>query len=136
MRLSARIEYACLALVALARHGTSEKLVHARVIAEDYQIPENYLAQILLQLKAAGLIYSTRGTLGGYRLARPADAISLHEVFSAIEGPEVQPRDPQGLGASILAPVVEHLRAAERTALRQVNMAQLAERAAPREWVI
>lgn len=136
MRLSSRVEYACLALVALARHGSAARRLHARAIAEEYQIPETYLAQILLQLKAAGLIYSTRGTRGGYRLSRPAESITLHEVFSAIEGPEVQPRETQRLAASILAQVMEHLRAAERAVLGQVTMAHLAEGAAPQEWVI
>ena len=136
MRMSARIEYACLALVALARQESSDRPVHARAIAEGYQIPENYLAQILLQLKAAGLVNSTRGTLGGYRLARAAEAISLDEVFYAIEGPITPPREKPGAAASVLAPVMEHLLAAERAALGQVTMAHLAERSAPHEWVI
>ncbi len=132
MRLSARVEYACLAIVALARHGSENKWVSAKAIAQDYQIPENYLAQILLQIKTAGLIQSTRGTLGGYRLARPAEAISLGEVITAIEGVEDSSHNREGWAACILAPIMEQLRAD----LGQVTMAQLLERAAPREWVI
>ena len=41
-----------------------------REIAEQHGIPERYLVQILLQLKGSGLVLSTRGALGGYRLAR------------------------------------------------------------------
>ncbi|WP_422928066.1 RrF2 family transcriptional regulator [Singulisphaera sp. PoT] len=137
MKFSAKVEYACLAIIALARHRQEDPPIRARVIAEGYHIPENYLAQILLQLKAAGLVFSTRGAAGGYRLARPAESISLGEVLSAIEGPQDPPRDePQGLASQVLASVLEHLRAAERTVLDQTSMAQLAERSAPHEWVI
>ncbi len=137
MKLSAKAEYACLAIIALARHPQDEPPIRARVIAERYHLPENYLAQILLQLKAAGLVYSTRGAAGGYRLARSAEAISLGEVLDAIEGPQDQPRDEhQGLAAQVLASVMEHLRIAERAVLDQTSMAQLAERSAPHEWVI
>lgn len=137
MKLSAKAEYACLAVIALARHHQDEQPVRARVIAEGYHIPENYLAQILLQLKAAGLVFSTRGASGGYRLARDAASISLGEVLNAIEGPQESPRDePQGLAAQVLASVMEHLRAAERAVLDRTSMAQLADRSAPHEWVI
>jgi Rrf2 family transcriptional regulator, cysteine metabolism repressor len=136
MKLSAKVEYACLAIIALARHRPEEPPIRARVIAEGYHIPENYLAQILLQLKAAGLVYSTRGAAGGYRLARPAESISLGEVLTAIDGPQDLPREDQGLAAQVLASVMEHLRAAERAVLDQTTIAQLAERSAPHEWVI
>ena len=107
-----------------------------REIAEAHGIPERYLVQILLQLKGAGLVVSTRGASGGYRLARPAAAISLGEVLSAIDGPADSPREAQGPAARALASVWEHVRAAERAVLHQTSIAQLAERTAPREWVI
>jgi len=137
IKLSAKAEYACLAIIALARRRQDEPPIRTRVIAESYHIPENYLAQILLQLKSAGLVYSTRGAAGGYRLARPAESISLGEVLSAIEGPQAPFRDEhQGLAAQVLASVMEHLHAAERAVLDQTSMAQLAERSTPHEWVI
>ena len=48
--------------------------VHIRDISEVYGIPERYLVQILLQLKGAGLVASTRGATGGYRLAAAGGA--------------------------------------------------------------
>ena len=87
MRLSAKAEYACLAMIALAGQPPGLPPMRIREIAEAYEIPERYLVQILLQLKGAGLVYSIRGASGGYRLARPADQISLGEVLRAIEGP-------------------------------------------------
>lgn len=107
-----------------------------REIAGAHEIPERYLVQILLQLKGAGLVTSTRGASGGYRLARPADEISLGEVLGAIDGPEEPPREFQQPAAQALALVWQHLREAERAVLDQTSIAQLAERAAPHEWVI
>ena len=71
MKISAKAEYACLALLALAQHGPDAPPLRIREISESHAIPERYLVQILLQLKGAGLVVSTRGASGGYRLARP-----------------------------------------------------------------
>ncbi|GAC1467971.1 MAG: Rrf2 family transcriptional regulator [Isosphaeraceae bacterium] len=136
MKVSAKSEYACLALLALARPGPDEPPVRIREISESHAIPERYLVQILLQLKGAGLVLSTRGALGGYRLARPASTISLTEVLTAIDGPDAPPRPSQRPAARALAAIWEHVRAAERAVLDKTSIAQLAELAAPHEWVI
>jgi Rrf2 family protein len=136
MKISAKAEYACLAILALARHRPEEAPVRIREIAADYAIPERYLVQILLQLKGAGLVLSTRGASGGYRLARPAGAISLGEVLTAIDGPEEPPKPGRGPAARVLEAVWEHVRAAERAVLDKTSIAQLVERIAPHEWII
>ena len=136
MKISAKAEYACLALLALARRRSGHPPVRIREISEEHGIPERYLVQILLQLKGAGLVASTRGASGGYRLARPASAISLGAVLTAIDGPDSPPRALLPPAAQVLATVWEHVRAAERAVLDQTSIAQLAERTAPREWVI
>lgn len=136
MKISAKSEYACLAMLALARLGPDDPPVRIREISEGYAIPERYLVQILLQLKGAGLVVSTRGASGGYRLARPAAAISLREVLTAIEGPDAPTRPANRPAARALAAVWEHVRAAERAVLDTTSIAQLAELTAPHEWVI
>ena len=136
MKISAKAEYACLAILALARQRSGDPPVRIREISEAHDIPERYLVQILLQLKRAGLVTSTRGASGGYRLARPAGSISLGEVLNAIDGPDAPPREPLKPAAQVLAAVWELVRAAERAVLDQTSIAQLAERTAPREWVI
>ena len=110
-----------------------------REISEAYGIPERYLVQILLQLKGAGLVTSTRGASGGYRLARPASSISLGEILAAIDGPD--DRATRSLAANAvdgrgLEPVWENVRAAERAVLDQTTIAQLAEQSSPHEWII
>jgi Rrf2 family protein len=86
VKISAKLDYACRVLAELARlHGTSElaKIDH---LAEVEHVPSNFLAQILSELRNAGLITSRRGIDGGYALARPPDQISLYDIANVIEG--------------------------------------------------
>ncbi len=136
MKISAKAEYACLAMLALARPRNEDSPVRIRDIAEAHGIPERYLVQILLQLKGAGLVHSTRGAAGGYRLAKPADTISLGEVLWAIDGPGEPPREATEPAARALASVWRHIRDAERKVLEQTSIAQLSESNSPPEWVI
>lgn len=123
-------------MLALARRRPDDAPVRIREISQAYGIPERYLVQILLQLKGAGLVASTRGASGGYRLSRPASAISLSEVLTAIDGPDSPPRETQRPAAQALERVWELVRVAERSVLDKTSIAQLAEGAAPREWFI
>jgi Rrf2 family transcriptional regulator, cysteine metabolism repressor len=56
-------------------------------IAEKEAISANYLVQLISPLKSAGLIFSSRGSHGGYILAKPPDQISVKEIIESIEGP-------------------------------------------------
>src|SRR5436189_5492312 len=88
MKLSAKAEYACLAVLELAlRHDRTEP-VRLVEIAGPNAIPERFLVQILLQLKGAGYVASTRGAAGGYQLLKPPAKITLGEVMGVIEGRE------------------------------------------------
>lgn len=136
MKVSAKSEYACLAMLALARQGPDDPPVRIREISAAHGIPGRYLVQILLQLKASGLVTSTRGAAGGYRLTRPAARISLGEVLTAVDGPDAPSRPSQKPAARALAAVWEHVRAAERAVLDATSIAQIAELTAPHEWVI
>jgi len=139
MKISAKAEYACLAVLALARHGPGAPPLRIREISGAYGIPERYLVQILLQLKGAGLVTSTRGASGGYRLARAATDISLTEVLAAIDGPEAANRLTPATRrptASVLDPIWESVRAAERAVLDHTTIAHLAEQSSPHEWII
>ena len=86
MNISARTEYACIAVLELAVSYGSDDPIRIRQIAEKHGIPSRFLVQILLQLKSAGIVSSTRGASGGYRLVRNPKEISLGEVMSVIEG--------------------------------------------------
>jgi Rrf2 family protein len=88
MKVYAKTEYACIAVLELARSYDRDEPVRIRDIADRHGIPSRFLVQILLQLKGAGLVQSTRGAAGGYQLARPPDDITLGEVMGVIEGQE------------------------------------------------
>jgi Rrf2 family transcriptional regulator, cysteine metabolism repressor len=85
MKLTARSEYALLALVHLARQN-SEEVVSADSIARAKAIPPRFLEQILLTLKRARYLRSAKGQRGGYQLARPADAVTLAEIVRLFDG--------------------------------------------------
>src|SRR5215467_8368810 len=90
MKVSAKTEYACLAMLELAAHYGSNEPVRIRTIADEHGIPSRFLVQILLQLKGAGFVASTRGAAGGYQLVKPPEEITLGEVMAVIEGQETE----------------------------------------------
>jgi len=139
MKVSAKAEYACLAVLALAQHGHDAPPLRIREISELHGIPERYLVQILLQLKGAGLVASTRGASGGYRLARSSETISVSEILSAIDGPDLCSRNASRAdrGASqILGRLWTQVREAERSVLDRTSVAELVAQTSPHEWTI
>ena len=86
MRLHSKSDYACRALESLSLHYPSEQPLRIEAIAQRHAISVNYLAQILLELKAKGLIRSHRGKAGGYVLAKPPGKITFGDVIRAIHG--------------------------------------------------
>jgi Rrf2 family cysteine metabolism transcriptional repressor len=58
-----------------------------RAIAADQQVPENFLEQLLLQLRKAGLVSATRGPAGGYTIMKSPDEVSFADIVGALEGP-------------------------------------------------
>jgi len=86
MKISSKGEYGIRALLELAlRFGGG--YIQSTEIATARNIPENYLYQLLITLRKAGLIRSRRGPQGGHMLARPPEHISLAEAIIALEGP-------------------------------------------------
>jgi Rrf2 family protein len=90
MKISARDEYACLAVLDLALHYDSETPVRVQDIAQRQGIPMKFLFQIMQILKRVDVVRSRRGTEGGYSLTRPPSQITLGEVIRSMSGPFVQ----------------------------------------------
>ena len=84
--LSQTAEYALRTVLFLGEHQ-DRTLVRVGELAEALDIPRNYLSKTLHQLARAGVLASSRGKLGGFRLARPAEQISLAEVIAPFDGP-------------------------------------------------
>ncbi len=90
MRLSTKSDYAARAVSELAMHYGAGRALHIEEIARAQAIPQNYLVQILIELKGKGLVRSRRGKSGGYTLARPPSEISFGDVLRAIDGDVLQ----------------------------------------------
>jgi Rrf2 family protein len=136
MKRSAKAQYACLAMLELARRAPDQPPARIREIAEMHHIPERYLVQILLRLKGSGLVQSVRGASGGYHLARRADRISLLEVLTAIDGPDAPIPEPAAPLARALTRVRRSARDAERRILAETSLEQDVAGLAARDWLI
>ncbi|KAF0096231.1 MAG: BadM/Rrf2 family transcriptional regulator [Puniceicoccaceae bacterium 5H] len=86
MKLSLKVGYACQVLAQLGRAYGQAELPHIEDLASAEQIPQNYLVQILNELRNAGVIISKRGKQGGYALARSPREITLYDIVCAVEG--------------------------------------------------
>ncbi len=139
MRTTAKVDYAVRAGVALARAaaeaaelGTAPAPVKAHELAAAEDIPPKFLESILADLKRAQVVSSQRGAVGGYRLARPAETISVADVIRAVEGPlaDVRGERPETLayreGLEVLQRMWIAVRANLRAVLEQTSLADLA----------
>lgn len=132
MKLNAKTEYACLAMLQLADEHTLGQPSSIRCLAERQLIPDGFLVQILQDLRRAGLVKSSRGATGGYRLARDPAEISLGDVVAALDGDERLSSNlpnPTPLAEELVSELDE-ARNAWRARLEAVSLAQLASRAA------
>ena len=93
MRISRASTYAVLAAVQLSESPASPP-VPCSQLAQLGDMPERFLLQVLRNLVNDGLLKSTRGVDGGYRLAKPLSQITLLDIVEAIDGP-IQPELPQ-----------------------------------------
>lgn len=130
VRISAKADYAVRACCELAASPTRAALT-VDLLADAQGLPASFLERILADLRRGQVLVSVRGRSGGYRLARPADQITLADVMRAAEGPlltvrEERPPDLsyEGSAASLLDVWVA-LRMAVRDVLAEVSLAAL-----------
>ena len=83
--LTKKTDYALLALCCLAQEPDGQAL-NTKVIAERYRIPPELLAKILQQMVRKGLVTSSSGPTGGYRLAVDPRKLSVADVMNAVDG--------------------------------------------------
>ena len=100
MRISSKSNYALKALLHLALNGGGG-VVPLGEVARVERIPIKFLEQVVLALKAKGLVESKRGASGGYRLASDPSTISLRDVLDATEDTVLSPareKTPEDVG--------------------------------------
>lgn len=143
--LSRRGDYAVRAILALAEHeleataavrggavkASGNDLLSARRIADRMHMPAPFAAHVLADLTRAGIVTGSAGRRGGYRLAAPADSITLLQVVDAAESEGDPPRCvlrgmpcDSGKPCAVHATVAEATRAA-RAAMGGTSMAAL-----------
>jgi Rrf2 family protein len=131
VRITAKVDYAVRAMCELAGHGPGPR--RGELIAAGQNIPHSFLENILHELKRAGLVATQRGVDGGYRLAKPADEISVADIIRAVEGPlaDVRGMRPETLtfegSAERLRDVWLAVRVNLRAVLEQVTVADIAD---------
>ena len=140
MLFSAKAEYACVAMLELASRSADTKPVRLADMADRHGIPSRFLVQILLDLKRAGLVASTRGAAGGYTLGRSADEITLFDVIRIMDPPEQPVRTDDKLQPTAYVHTVravwEKMVEAQETILKQTTLAGLAARSEADQYVI
>jgi Rrf2 family protein len=129
MRISAKVDYA---IRAMAEMAVADAPVTAQQIAEAQDLPLRYLLGILGDLRRTRLVQSQRGPEGGFALGRPADQISLADVFRAIDGPLAEVHDLSLTTLEYRGPAAElrtvwlAVRASLRRVLETVTLADVA----------
>ncbi len=133
MKISAKTEYACIAMLELAAQYGSGDPVRVRRIAERHAVPPRFLVQILLQLKGAGLVASVRGAAGGYHLIKPPQEVSLGQVMDVIEGSseengQTSSASPDSPAVKVLMQTWKDVSHTEHEMLGKISLAELLER--------
>ncbi len=133
MRLSSLSDYAVVMMSAAARHCGGAR-VNAAQLAEETGVPLPTAQKLVSKLSTAGLLRSVRGSGGGFKLARPAAAISLADIIEAVEGPIAltacvdEMRHDCGLeGACKVQPHWGAVNSAVRGALANVSLTSLSQ---------
>lgn len=88
MNVGRRVDYAVRALTYLAGQPPAKVLSRAEIETKQ-DIPSHYLSKIMKYLVAGGLVHSHIGSKGGFSLARPAETISIKDVYETVESPIV-----------------------------------------------
>lgn len=136
MHITPKVDHAVRTLLEITA-ADQAAAVKAEAIAAAQQIAPKVLESVLAELRRAGLVTSRRGPDGGYRLARPAHAISIADVIRAVEGPlasvrGLRPEEVRYPGAAEpLQQVWIALRVNIRAVLENVTLADIATGALP-----
>ena len=98
MKIPAKVDYACRALLQLALHWPKQEPLQIQEIALKQQIPIKFLTHILIELKQHGYVESTRGKNGGYFLIKNPKDITLKNVMNDFKNLELLPERGQKKG--------------------------------------
>ena len=140
MLFSAKAEYACVAMLELSARHNDPRPARLTDIADKHGIPPRFLVQILLDLKRAGLVASTRGAAGGYALARSPDEITMFDILKVIDPPEQVARADDPLQPTVFVHNVramwDRIVAAQQIVLKDTTLTELVQQSQGLQYVI
>jgi Rrf2 family protein len=90
MKISKTVEYGLIAIVYVAQNCKDGRVMSKR-IADEFNLPREYLQQVMINFVRAGILSTKKGPRGGSTLIRPATEITLLEIIEVLEGPVVIP---------------------------------------------
>jgi len=128
MRISARSDYACRALLELTLRWPTNEPLSISTISKRQKIPMRYLVQILIQLKRLGFVNSIRGKDGGYNLSKAPEEISLAEVMRGVGGSFLPIASSCEDEKSVFAPIWSEVKGAIATVLDRVTFKDIREK--------
>jgi Rrf2 family protein len=138
MKLTTKMRYGTRAMLDLALH-TQSGTVSLKEMAGRQQLSAKYMEHLLAALQNGGLVRAERGARGGYQLARPAEAITLRQVYEILEGSEGfvecvgEPAVCSRADECVTREVWAQMQAACMGVLEALTVAELAERARQRQ---
>lgn len=142
MKISAKGDYACKAVLELAVSFDEGRPVQISEIAEKQGIPIKFLEQILIILKQGGITKSKRGAVGGYFLARPPENITVADIIALTDGPFVhapcipQKNDCKSSSDCLFYPLWEELEKNIAEILGKTNFKELSDKARSKEQLM
>lgn len=130
MMISARVHYACLAMIELAIRQDDPGPVTIREIADRHGVPGPFLVQILRTLRTAGWVQSVRGSQGGYRLSVDPSKVTLLDIAEAVGCQEAGCRTEGTASAAdeMLQDLWDQAADASRRVLARARLSDLVER--------
>ena len=135
MRISTKGRYGLAAMIYLGQHAQSDSYIPLIQLADALGISKIYLEQVFSLLKRADLVRSTKGTQGGYQLAKPQKEITAYAILRAIEQllfepvePSVQQKAPE-IEQTMQTLVFDAMDVSLRTSLQTITLQQLVEHA-------
>lgn len=138
MKISAKTDYACRALLELGMHWPSEAPLQINEIAERQKIPIKFLIHIMIQLKQLGYVESTRGKRGGYILVKHPSEVKLSHVIKGFGGlgHHVPAENKKQFSKHVLNSLWQEIDQSILQLIDKINFEQLCDRARSKDRVI
>lgn len=128
MKISQKLEYACRALVQLAKHFDGSSVMRLEEISTQEKVSSPFLVQIFNDLRKDGIVISKRGKMGGYTLKKPPATILLYDIVKSIEPTLLDESiSKEGVSGSNISRVWNKLSDTFSNELKKITLSDLAE---------